>query len=267
MSENSGEHSHHGGHSGSSGADTSTQMYVLAFAFLVGAALLSASIFFSMGSISASVNGLASTLSAKDFALNLNGGSAPTQVAPTPTPTQPTAPQPTKVANIVTTGRPARGDANAPVTIVEFSDFQCPFCQRAYPTISQVEQDYAGKIKLVYMQFPLNSLHPYAQKAAEASECAQDQGKFWEYYDTLFTAQTLDVPSLKQHAADLGLDTVKFNACLDGGTKAADVAAQENLGSSLGVSGTPSFFINGKMLVGAQPYGSFKSAIDAALAG
>jgi protein-disulfide isomerase len=163
------------------------------------------------------------------------------------------------------TGYAVRGPAKAPVTIVAWSDFECPFCQRAEPTVRQVMSDYNGKVKLVYMQFPL-SFHPNAQKAAEASECANDQGKFWEYNDRLYDTTQLGVPSLKQHAASLGLDTAKFNQCLDSGANAGKVAAMQAMGSQNGVSGTPTFFINGQPLVGAQPYANFKAAIDQQLA-
>ncbi len=150
---------------------------------------------------------------------------------------------------------PSTGPEDAPVTIVEFSDFECPFCLRFHPTLQRVMDDYEGKVRLVYRQFPLNNIHPNAQKAAEASLCANDQGKFWELHDALFAQPGgLDVPSLKAKAAELGLDTGAFATCLDSGTHAAQVAADVEEGSRLGVSGTPALFINGRYLSGAQPY-------------
>ncbi|MEW6062831.1 MAG: DsbA family protein [Nanoarchaeota archaeon] len=148
------------------------------------------------------------------------------------------------------------------VTIVEFSDFQCPYCGRAELTLKQLKQDYGSKIEIIYKHFPLN-FHQYAQKAAEASECARDQGRFWEYHDLLFGNQdALDLASLKKYAKDLGLDTGKFNSCLDNGGKASVVKNDFNEGIARGVDGTPTFFIGNEALVGAQPYSAFKQIID-----
>ncbi|MEM4134007.1 MAG: DsbA family protein [Candidatus Micrarchaeia archaeon] len=159
------------------------------------------------------------------------------------------------------------GDPNAPITIIEYSDFQCPFCLRVQPTIKQILNDYKGKVKLYYKQFPLIQIHPNARKAAEAALLAGDQGKFWEYHNKLFENQNnLDVESLKRYAAELGLDTVKFNAGLDNGEKATQVNSELQEGLANGVQGTPTFFINGQMISGAQPYSVFKQVIDAQLA-
>lgn len=153
------------------------------------------------------------------------------------------------------------------IVIEEFSEFECPFCARAQPTIKQVLDTYGDRVELVYKHFPLN-FHPNAQKAAEASECARDQGKFWEYHDKLFANQNaITVPDLKRYAADMGLDTATFNSCLDTGAKAALVAADLADGRSRGVTGTPTFFINGEKLVGAQPFSEFKKIIDNKLGG
>lgn len=168
------------------------------------------------------------------------------------------------------TGEAIEGSANAPITIVEFSDFQCPYCARFYEaTYAELKTNYidTGKVKVVFKQFPL-SFHQYAQKAAEASECASDQGKFWEMHDKLFENQdALDVASLKGYAKGLGLNTADFNSCLDDGKKTVRVQAEFQQGVSAGVRGTPSFVINGKLLVGAQPYEAFQQIIDAELAG
>ena len=159
-------------------------------------------------------------------------------------------------------GRPARGSASAPITLIEFSDFQCPFCLRAHPTVEQVLAHYGDKIRFVYRHYPLPN-HPQARPAAEAAVCAQDQGKFWEYHDRLFANPTkLSAADLKAHAATLGLDTARFNGCVDTRAHQADVAADVNAGNALGVSGTPAFFINGRMLDGAQPYDAFAAIID-----
>ena len=123
--------------------------------------------------------------------------------------------------DVATAGYPSRGPANAPVTIVEFADFECPFCGAFYPTLKLVEKNYADRVRLVYRQFPLTNIHPNAQKAAEASLCANEQRRFWEFHDSLFSDQSrLDVPSLKQRAQTLGLNTAAFNTCLDSGRQA-----------------------------------------------
>jgi protein-disulfide isomerase len=207
---------------------------------------------------------------------NLYTGAAKTggtQVAPTPTTVvQQGGQQPSPPTNVkvdVAADDPVQGQANAKVTIIEFSDFQCPFCERFYSqTLGQIETNYikTGKAKLVFKQFPL-SFHPFAQKAAEASECAREQGKFWEIHNKIFDNQAnIAVTDLKKYASDLGLDTTKFNDCLDSSKYAAGVAADVQIGQNAGVSGTPSFVINGQLLVGAQPYAQFQQAIDAALA-
>lgn len=163
---------------------------------------------------------------------------------------------------------PFKGDANAPVTIVEWSDFQCPFCSRFYKdTLSQIEEKYVktGKVKLVYRDFPL-SFHPFAQKAAEAAECANEHGKFWEMHDKIFDNQaTLSIENLKTWAGVIGLDTGSFNDCLDSGKMAGEVQKDLNDGTSAGIRGTPGFIINGVSISGAQPYANFEAAIEAAL--
>ncbi len=163
---------------------------------------------------------------------------------------------------------PVKGDKNAPVTIIEFSDFECPFCGRFYTqTLSQIDEQYikTGKVKLVFRDFPL-SFHQYAQKSAEASECADDQGKFWEYHDLLFENQaTLSFDNLKQWASDLNLDTAKFNDCLDSGKHEAEVKQDMKDGSAAGIRGTPGFVINGQLVSGAQPFSVFQQAIEAGL--
>ncbi len=164
---------------------------------------------------------------------------------------------------------PFLGDADAPVTIIEFSDYECPFCGRFFAqTLPEMKREYIDKglVKLVYRDFPL-SFHPNAQKAAEAAECAGDQGKYFEMHDKIFeNQQAIGVANLKAYAADLSLDTAAFNDCLDSGKFAQEVKDDFADGQAAGVSGTPSFFINDKKLVGAQPFEAFKAVIDAELA-
>jgi predicted DsbA family dithiol-disulfide isomerase len=161
---------------------------------------------------------------------------------------------------------PSRGDAKAPITIVEFSDFECPFCGRAEDAVKKVLSTYGGKVRLVYRDYPL-PFHGHAQKASEAALCAQDQGKYWEMHEKLFANQrALEVAQLKQHAKELGLEAGKFDKCLESGEKKAEVDASKKAGEEAGVNGTPAFFINGRPLSGAQPYEKFKEIIDHELA-
>ena len=161
-----------------------------------------------------------------------------------------------------------RGAREAPVTIVEFSDFQCPFCKNGTETVRQVLEKYPGKVKLVFRDFPIPNLHPAAPKAHEAARCAADQGKFWEYHDLLFEKSPRQAPEdLKQYAKDLKLDPSPFGQCLDSGKYQAAVNQDVEEGARLGVTATPTFFINGRQLVGAQPVTAFQKLIDSELAG
>jgi len=166
-------------------------------------------------------------------------------------------------AQLATAGFPSRGPANAPVTIVEFSDFECPYCGGLFPTLKQVEKNYPQQVRIVYRQFPLAQIHPHAQKAAEASLCANEQQKFWEFHDSMFSNQReLSIPDLKQRAVDLKMDTQKFNQCLDSGKHVAAIQADIQEGAQNGVNGTPAMFINGRFLNGNQPYSEIKELID-----
>jgi protein-disulfide isomerase len=162
---------------------------------------------------------------------------------------------------------PARGPADAPVTIVEFSDFQCPYCSRATATLKKLDAAYPGKIRLVYRDFPLVQIHPNAARAAEAAACAHEQGKFWPMHDAMFEHQDkLAEADLKASAAALGLDAAAFNTCLDSGRHTAEWQKDAAEGDRYGVSSTPAFFINGRLVVGAQPYESFVRILDEELA-
>lgn len=164
---------------------------------------------------------------------------------------------------------PVLGNKNAPLTIVEFSDFQCSFCKRVRDdAIAQIEERYikTGKVKLVYRDFPLTSIHPMAQKSAEASECADEQGKFWEYHNLIFERQvSLSLNSLKQWADELGLKTDDFNKCLDSGKYANEVNKDANDAQRAGGQGTPFFIIGNQIISGAQPFSAFQAAIESQL--
>lgn len=195
-------------------------------------------------------------------------------------PAAPTNGQPAAAARVVKADvsvddDPALGDSSAKVTIIEFSDFQCPFCRRFWQdTYGQLKKEYidTGKAKLVFRDYPLN-FHPAAEPSAQAGECADEQGKFWEYHDKIFQEQQklgtgtvqYGITELKRWAQAIGLNATQFNSCLDSGKYKEEVAKDVADGSASGVSGTPSFFINGNLLVGAQPFSAFKAAIDAEL--
>jgi protein-disulfide isomerase len=165
-----------------------------------------------------------------------------------------------------TSGAPVKGPRNAPVQIVAFSDFQCPFCSRVNPTMEQIEKAYENKVAIYFKQYPL-PFHDKAPLAAEAALAAHEQGKFWQMHDKLFgNQQALDRASLENYAQELGLDMAKFKSALDTGKFKDQVQKDLAQGSSAGVNGTPSFVINGKLLVGAQPFDEFKKMIDAELA-
>lgn len=158
--------------------------------------------------------------------------------------------------------RPSMGPENAPIELIEFSDFQCPFCESAFPTVKQVLSTYGDRIHLVYRHYPL-AIHPRARPAAEASQCAAEQGKFWQFHDKLFGDQSrLSDEDFKHDAAQLGLDTAQFNACVDSHKYGAEIDHDIRAGNEAGVSGTPAFYINGRMLSGAQPFEAFKRLID-----
>lgn len=164
---------------------------------------------------------------------------------------------------------PALGPADAPITIIEFSDFQCPYCQRWHAQVfDQLMQAYPGKIRFIYRDFPLKSIHPQAVPAAEAANCAQAQGAYWEFHAALFSGKyNLSAPSYLQYAADLGLNTQEFQKCVDSHQFAAEVESDFAYAMQLGVSSTPTFFINGIPLIGAQPVEAFQQVIDQELAG
>lgn len=162
---------------------------------------------------------------------------------------------------------PAKGAASAPVTVVEFSDFQCPYCKQVVPTIEQALERYDGKVRVVFRQYPLTSIHPQAFKAAEASLCAADQGKFWELHDLMFAEQNqLDVPALQDKAKRIGLDEAAFATCLESGKHEEQVRADLKAGSAVGVSGTPAFFVNGRPMSGAIGLEALSQVIDEELA-
>lgn len=181
----------------------------------------------------------------------------------------PTAPAQSTRFSVESDDDPSLGPADAPITLIEFSDFQCPYCQRWHEQVfSQLMKDYEGKIRFIYRDFPLKSIHPQAAPAAEAANCAQAQGAYWQFHDALFSNKyNLSADSYLKYAAELGLDSAAFQQCLDTRQFAAEVENDFRYAEQLGLTSTPSFFINGIPLVGAQPLEVFKQVIDQELAG
>jgi protein-disulfide isomerase len=160
---------------------------------------------------------------------------------------------------------PMIGPKTAPITIIEFTDFQCPYCKRSQDTLKQVETTYGDKVKVIERQYPL-PFHNRAKPAAEAALCAKEQGKFWEMHDKLFPSQSLEDADIQRFAKEVGLKEKKFNQCLADHKYAARIETDIADGQRFGVRGTPHFFINGRPISGAQPFEAFKTAIDEELA-
>ena len=159
-----------------------------------------------------------------------------------------------------------RGNARAPVMIVEFSDYQCPFCRQVEPTLKELLAKYGERVSLAYRDFPLSQIHPQAQLAAEASRCAGEQGKFWEYHDQLYNSANLERSALTDYSRTLQLDEKQFNSCLASGKYKAQVDRDLQEGTQAGVSGTPGFFVNGLPMSGAQPLEAFTRVVEEELA-
>lgn len=170
--------------------------------------------------------------------------------------------------DVASEGFPSIGPEDAPITIVEFSDYQCPYCRRWHQEVYQpLLAAYPGQIKLVYRHLPLTSIHPDAFSAAEASMCAAEQNAYWQYHDKLFSSSTLGSSVYTSYAQDLGLDMTAFDSCLSEHKYQEEVQADLDFAINLGVRSTPTFFINGLAIVGAQPLDIFKQVIDKELAG
>jgi len=198
---------------------------------------------------------------------------APTRAVPNAAAGNPNAAAPQPRLEVSLDGAFMKGDKNAPVTMVEFSDFQCPFCGRFFTqTFPQIKSEYidTGKLQFYYKDFPLDSIHPQATPAAIAARCAGEQGtdKFWEFHDKLFvgTASNLNDANYRKYAADIGLDINKFNGCLDSQKYINEVKTDLQEGQDAGIRGTPGFLVAGQLVSGAQPFTAFQQIIDAELA-
>jgi len=160
-----------------------------------------------------------------------------------------------------------RGDPNAPVTIVEFADFQCPYSQSMQSVLKEILTRYRGKVRLGFRDFPVREIHPQAQRAAEAARCAGEQGKFWDYHDLLFAGHArLDSDALQEHARAVGLDMKEFSECLTNGRFKEQIDNDVNLGKAFGVTGTPTIYISGSVTTGLQPAEALEKIIDSELA-
>ena len=239
------------------GTEEEKPLNIIAASILVGAILISASILYGFHSISSGGAVLGQ---------QQNAPAAPTAAANGNA-------QPGAIVTVSDRNdEPTLGNKDAKVVVEEFGDFQCPFCKNFFQqTFDQIKKQYidTGKIKYVFRHFPLTNLHINAQISAVAAECANQQGKFWDYHNVLYTSGQadgtgLDKASLEKYASQLGLGN-KFNQCLESNATLATVQADQSEGTKDGITGTPSFIINGKLIVGAQPFSAFQTAIDAAL--
>jgi len=169
-------------------------------------------------------------------------------------------------AEVAVNNAPRRGSQDAPVLIVEFADYECPYCQRLHPELKKLQEEFPGKVAVAFKDFPL-PMHTYAAKAAEAARCAGEQGKFWDFHDQLFEShQKLEMAQLKEIARGLKLDSASFDRCVDTGEQAAAVKKDLTQGQHLGLAGTPSFFINGHFLTGAVKYDTLREIVVQQLA-
>jgi protein-disulfide isomerase len=231
-----------------------------AFGFVSGVSIVSLVLFFVL--IGMVLGGKAANFgkagSVTDTAFNIgNNAPAPSQ--------QVAAAEPVPA---IKDGEHILGNPDAPIEIIEYSDFECPFCSRFTDTMKQVVEEYDGQVKVVYRHFPL-SFHPNAQKAGEAAECAGEQGKFWPMHDKIFeyaAAKNMSVQIWKDEARKMGLNGAQFDECLDSDKFAAKVQQDALEGQAAGVTGTPGTFVNGTLVSGAVPFAQMKSVIDAALA-
>lgn len=240
------------------------------FGIAVGASVISTLGFLSLLSFQGNylkniTSGTQNVLAANDKAVVVKNDDPSPTPSPTPNPSQPGGTEesndPSKIT--ITDQDHIRGDKNAPITLVEFSDFQCPYCQRFHSEAQKLIDNNPGKVRWVLKHFPL-SFHEYANKAAESAECAGEQGKFWEYADKLFLEQDkFSNPSFFSDAASqLGLDRTQFDNCVTSGKYKQKIQADYDMGVAAGVSGTPGSFINGVYVAGAKPYASLQQIVD-----
>ena len=242
----------------SSGGSLIVASIVIGLAIVTGSLILKSSVDEGSAQLAATV-GEMQELTAKIAA-------APPAPRPAARPARPNRPDPNKKYEVAIGSAPARGPASAPVKIVEWSDFQCPFCRRAGPTLDQIEKEYGDKVQIVFKHMPL-SMHSKARPAHAAAEAARLQGKFWEMHDKIFADQRgMSEEKYVEYATELGLDVEKFKKDTTSDEVEKRIAADYAQATKLGVTGTPAFFVNGHFLSGAQPFASFKTLVDKELA-
>ncbi len=233
-----------------------TGVLIVVASLILGASILGGSML-----LQSSVNEAANQLSGLRSAVANLKLAAPA-AAPTQAAARPGRPDPSRRYEVETKGSPARGPESARVSVVEFSDFQCPFCGRVSPTLDQIEETYGDDVRIVFKHLPLR-IHPKAPAAHAASEAAHKQGKFWEMHDLIFENQReMSEEKYVEYATQLGLDVEQFKKDVVSAEIKARLDADQKEAERLGVSGTPAFFINGKYLSGAQPFDNFKRVID-----
>jgi len=241
-----------------SGGSRTVAAIVTGVALVIGAWIVGTA----MDRQSVQVGAVATALGELDDAIRAGGGGA----AAGPRAAGPAVPDPGKRYTVEVGDAPIRGDKDAKLTIVEFSDFQCPFCSRVNPTLLQILQTYGGKVRVAFKHMPLG-IHPDSPAAHAAAEAAHRQGKFWEMHDKIFANQReLKPEKFREYAKEIGLDLAKFEKDVASPDMKTRIDADSQQASKLGVSGTPAFFINGRYFSGAQPFESFKKMIDEELA-
>ena len=236
-------------------ADRSSGPPIIIASLILGASLVASALL-----LQASLNDATAQLSKVLAALQEAPARAPAQAA---APSRPGRPDPNRRYSINVSGAPVKGSEKAKVTVVEFSDFQCPFCARVGPTLEKIAETYPDDVKIAFKHLPLNSIHPKAPAAHAAAEAAHQQGRFWEMHDKIFANQrTMSQAAYEQYAQQIGLDVDRFKKDSSSATVKRRVDGDAAEAARLGVTGTPAFFINGRYLSGAQPFESFKRIID-----
>jgi len=235
----------------------SAPLYTLAMFIVLGCILASSVVWFAVDGMKATATSAIATVAAQKGAISTGGTNANAKTI-------------TFSLGGQSFSRESMGDVNSQIVIAEFSDYQCPYCMQANPTIKQLEEKYAGKVQVVHMNFVV---HSGARLAALASECAGEQGKYWAMHDAIFEQQKYDKTGLEQTANSIGLDAASFSTCLSSGKHENTIDAHQTAGESVGIDGTPTFLIgkikngvlSGKTVVGALPLSSFESEVNAAM--
>jgi len=236
--------------------DRSTGTALIAAALILGGSIVAAAYL-----VATSIDRGGKELSGVVAAAAARPAAAPARQAAAP---RDSRPDPSRVYQIDVSGAPAKGPEDAPVTIVEWSDFQCPFCSRVTPTLAQVQETYGDRVRVVFKHLPL-AMHPNAPAAHAAAEAAHRQGKFWEMHDRIFANQReMNPQKYQEYAREMGLDVERYDSDL--AQVGSRIDADKKLAASLGITGTPSFFVNGRFLSGNQPFSSFQRMIDRELA-